>query len=41
MESEDSGAHRPATWIEQHGASILGAVLAFLFIVVLISQMVC
>jgi len=41
MEAEDSGAHRPVTWRDQHGASILGGVLALLFILVLISQMVC
>ena len=41
MDSEDSGAHRPPTWHEQHGATILGGVLAFLFIIVLLTQMVC
>ena len=42
MDAEDSGAHRrPVTWREEHGASILGGVLALLFIVVLVSQMVC
>jgi len=41
MDPEDSGASRPLTFREQHGATILGGILALMFILVLISQFAC